>query len=122
MKKSIAILWLLICLFPAWGRAEGLTVGPAEEPASLMSSGDCEPSRCDPGLSENKARDEELLQIVGHGLDALPPRLAEFPPKMEVASSRIKLWDEADRGVQKLDISGGRGLLQSITLSGRGSK
>lgn len=122
MKKTIAILWLFICMTPAWGNAGELTVGPAAETIAQVFPGESDPSRLDPGIADTRARDEELLQITGHGLDGLTAALSAFPGKMEMASARIKLWDEADRGVRKLDLSTGGGLLQSITVSGRGNK
>ncbi|KAF0219277.1 MAG: hypothetical protein FD174_2363 [Geobacteraceae bacterium] len=123
MKKIIAIAWLIICLIPAGGNAEESVVtseGWFKHLQFFPVNGDQFRRVTLP--SEEKVRDEELLQIVGHGLDALPFSVADFPRRIETASSRIKLWDEADRGIVKIDFPKGPEVYQSITLPVAGNR
>lgn len=117
MKKIIPIVWLLICLLPAGGKAEEPVVTSTRGWFSQASSGDEEQPWCDPLMSEVKVRDEELLKIVGHGLETQFPWESVFSRKLEMSASRIKLWDEADRGSVKTGTLLGQDLFQRITLS-----
>lgn len=117
MKKVAAIVWLLVCLIPAWGKAEEPVVTSARGWLSQSSSGDEEQPWHDPLMSEVKVRDEELVNIVGHGIETPFPWGAVYSGKLETSASRIKLWDEADRGAVNTGNSAGQGIFQRITLS-----
>lgn len=117
MKKVTAIVWLLVCLIPAWGKAEEPVVTSARGWLSQSSPGDEEQPWHDPLMSEVKVRDEELVNIVGHGIETPFPWGAVYSGKLETSASRIKLWDEADRGAVNTGNSAGQGIFQRITLS-----
>lgn len=121
MKKIIAITWFIICLIPAGGKADESVVNSKVDVFRQSSVADGQQSCCDSLQSEEKVIDEELQQVVGHGFDGLSPWVEKFPRKTEIVSSRIKLWDEADRGIMKIE-STGLGIIQSITLPVTGSR
>ncbi|WP_157046133.1 hypothetical protein [Geotalea uraniireducens] len=122
MKKVTAIVWLLVCLIPAWGKAEEPVVTSTRGWLSQSTSEDEEQPWRDPLMSEVKVRDDELGKIVGHGLETPFPWGAVFSGKLETAASRIKLWDESDRGAVNTGNSAGQGIFQRITLSTMGNK
>ncbi|WP_298433252.1 hypothetical protein [Geobacter sp.] len=116
-SKVIAVAWLLVCLAPAWGGAEE----PGETPAGVGNAQSTvvndQQSWIVPLPSEAKATDEELRSIVGHGLDGLPPGVMLFPQKFDTAGSRIKLWDEGNRGVTRTFSLTGGGFTEKLALS-----
>ena len=115
MKKVAAMVWLLLCLLPARGKAEEPVVTSTRGWFSQASSGDEEQLWRDPLLSEVKVKDEELMQVVGHGLETPFPWDTVFSRKLEMTASRIKLWDEADRGANTGN-QASQGIFQKITL------
>jgi hypothetical protein len=117
MKKVTAIVWLLVCLLPAAGKAEEPVVTSTRGWFCQASSGDEEQPWRAPLMSEEKVKDEELLKVVGHGLETTFTWGSVFSRKLEMSSSKIKLWDEADRGIVKIGNPAAQGLFQRITLS-----
>lgn len=90
MKKHIPFICLLIALFPCPGFADESTVTEAERFPVAEA-----PVQVYPDLSEETAKDEELLRIVGHGLGDVSTLLPEVSGRSPSVCSRIKLWDEA---------------------------
>ena len=113
MGKITAIAWLLVCLLPAGGKAEDHVENSTW--FSQSSSEDEKQPSLAPLLSEVTVRDEELSNAVGQGLET--PWESYFFRKMETSDSRIKLWDEADRGTGNSGRLTGQDLYQRISLT-----
>ena len=116
-SKVIAVAWLLVCLAPAWGKAEEPGATPAGVENAQSTVANDRQFWIAPLPSEAKATDEELKQIVGHGLDALSPGTMLFPRKFETVGSRIKLWDEGNRGVTRTFSLTEGGFTEKLALS-----
>ncbi|ACM20151.1 hypothetical protein Geob_1793 [Geotalea daltonii FRC-32] len=115
MKKTAAFACLFLCLMPAWLKAE--EPAPSTQPNYTLQPSAEEEAWRDRLLSEVNVNDEELVQIVGHGLETAIPIGVLSSGKLELAASKIKLWDEADKG-----ITDNGNCLRRITLSTIGSK
>ncbi|WP_298267938.1 hypothetical protein [Geobacter sp.] len=116
-SKVIAVAWLLICLAPALGGAEEPGTTPAGVEKTQSTIANDPQSWIVPLPSETKATDEELRHVVGHGLDGLSPGNMLFPRKFETAGSRIKLWDEGNRGVTRTFSLTEGGFTEKLALS-----
>jgi len=122
MTKVTAIVWLLVCLLSEGVRAEE-PVAPSIEVRLSQS-----PSAVEKHhsrlllLSEAKVDDQELLNTVGDGLEIPLPVGAYYFRKLEISDSRIKLWDEADRGASGKGNQFGIDTFQKITLSAAGGR
>ncbi|WP_243372432.1 hypothetical protein [Geotalea sp. SG265] len=111
MKKTAALACFFLCLLPAWVKAEDPSSSTRRD-YSLSR-----PAEEEALAAEARVNDEELVRIAGHGLETAIPMAVLPSAKLEMAASRIKLWDEADKG-----ISNSGNCLQRVTLSTIGNK
>jgi len=117
MTKVTAMVWLLACLLPGGVRAEE-PVAPSIEVRLGHSPSAVEKQNSRILLfSEAKIDDDELLKTVGDGLEIPLPVGSYYFRKLEMSDSRIKLWDESDRGVSGKGNQFGLDTFQKITLS-----
>ena len=97
IKHITAIVWLYLCLFPTQVRAENPV--PLPEIACYIQSSSLNEEQSGHNLviSEAMVKDDELVQMVGHGLQTPFPKGAVIYGGTGILPARIKLWDEVKK-------------------------